>query len=258
VLKPDPPPGRAWVRVKNAFMHALFTGQCGTQIVDKIGVSHRPLPTKTSRLVIQLTGRSWNLWRTCLHVLYALLSSSMFCFLWFSSRWFGCSLVWVSFVDHVGWSRGCTCWTFYLLGHLSRSGLAGQVTGLFPYGQGELACVGLLCRMVVFILKGILLITFMVMFIWVGIPYSCVSMFKGPVWMLCVGKPPMVTVPSSSIVLHKASFWTLDGFWCWWGFSSLGNTVVAGGGMYQFRGTAVDWRCSVISWGVMAFEGRLT
>ena len=42
----------------------------GTRIVDKIGVSHRPLPTKTSRLAIQLTGRSWDFWRSCLHVFF--------------------------------------------------------------------------------------------------------------------------------------------------------------------------------------------
>jgi hypothetical protein len=61
------------VRTKNVFIHAPSAGQCGAQVVDHFGVSHHPLPTKTSRLLIQSAGKSRCFWRACLHVLMAIV-----------------------------------------------------------------------------------------------------------------------------------------------------------------------------------------
>jgi hypothetical protein len=93
-------------------------------------VSHRPLPTKTSRLKNQLIGKSWVFWKVCFHVF--LIKYVVFL---------------VSFVAIV-WSyvRGGRCSRF--LGRLSLMRLGRP--GDWPIslcGEGELACVGLHCRM---------------------------------------------------------------------------------------------------------------
>ena len=65
-LKPGPHGGPR-MRIKCIYARP-YCGAVWDSAADLFGLSHRPLPTKTSRTLIQLTGRSWYFCRAFFHV----------------------------------------------------------------------------------------------------------------------------------------------------------------------------------------------
>ena len=122
----------------------LLWGSVGLRLWTYIGVSHHPLPTKTSRLVIHWASRSWDfggLVSTCLFL--RIFVAGLFSLLGFCLIYWLCNMEfdWCTSVRIWSWKGWLALVAVVSLATSPLCDLAGQVTGLFPCVAGRVIAV---------------------------------------------------------------------------------------------------------------------